>query len=113
MDDRSGVAILRQLCFVVASWKEDKQTDVELLDCFVQSRDEQVFSTLVGRYSKLVWGVCLRMLKNPADAQDALQATFLRLARDAHWIIKHQSPAGWLYQVARDCAIDLHHSIAR
>lgn len=113
MADHSGVAILRQLRFVVASWKEDPRTDVELLNRFIQTRDEQAFSTLVGRHSELVWGVCLRVLKNPADAQDALQATFLRLARDAHRIIKQESLAGWLYRVARDCAIDLRRSIAR
>jgi RNA polymerase sigma factor (sigma-70 family) len=113
MADHSGVAILRQLRFVVASWKEDTRTDVELLNRFIQTRDEQAFSTLVGRHSELVWGVCLRVLKNPADAQDALQATFLRLARDAHRITKQESLAGWLYRVARDCAIDLRRSIAR
>ncbi|MCS6865207.1 MAG: sigma-70 family RNA polymerase sigma factor [Gemmataceae bacterium] len=113
MADPSGTTILRQLRFVVASWKEDQRTDVELLNRFIQTRDEQAFSTLVGRHSELVWGVCLRVLKNPADAQDALQATFLRLARDAHRIIKQEALAGWLYRVARDCAIDLRRAIAR
>src|SRR5262245_38626178 len=100
-------AVLRQLRFVVASWKDDKRTDVELLHRFVQTRDEQAFTTLVGRHSEMVWGVCLRILRNQADAEDALQATFLRLARDASRIVNRKALAGWLYRVARDCAIDL------
>ena len=106
-------SVVRQLRFVVASWKEDVRTDVELLQRFVQSRDEQSFTTLVGRHSEMVWGVCSRILRNTADAEDALQATFLRLARDAGRIANREALAGWLFRVARVCAIDLHRSIAR
>ncbi|MBA4191357.1 MAG: hypothetical protein C0467_25535 [Planctomycetaceae bacterium] len=113
MAANAGQAVLRQLRFVVASWKEDRRTDVELLQHFIDSRDEQAFATLVGRHSELLWGVCQRVLRNPADAEDALQATFLRLARDASRIVKREALAGWLFRVARDCAIDLRRSIAR
>lgn len=104
---------VRQLWFVVASWKEDKRTDVELLRRFIQSRDEQVFSTLVGRHSELVWGVCLRILRNIADAEDAAQATILRLARDANRIVNQDALTGRLLRVTRDCAIDLQRTILR
>jgi RNA polymerase sigma factor (sigma-70 family) len=86
---------------------------VELLRRFVQSRDEPAFTTLVGRYSNLVWGVCLRVLRNPTAAEDALQATFLRLARDADRIANREVLAGWLFRVARGCAIDLRRAILR
>jgi hypothetical protein len=81
MGSDARLAVLRRLRFVVGSWKEDGRTDVELLARFVQTRDEQAFATLVGRYAELVWGVCLRVLRNAADAEDALQATFLRPPR--------------------------------
>jgi len=113
MAANAGQSVLRQLRFVVASWKEDGRTDVELLQHFIETRDEQAFSTLVGRHSEVLWGVCQRVLRNPADAEDALQATFLRLARDAARIVKREALGGWLFRVARDCAIDLRRSIAR
>lgn len=113
MADKVGSSIIRQLRFVVASWKEDPRTDVELLRRFVHTRDEQAFTTLVGRHSELVWGTCLRVLRNPTDAEDALQAAFLRLAREAKRIGSSDVLAAWLYRVARDCAIDLQRSILR
>ena len=113
MAAKAGSTVVRQLRFVVASWKEDTRTDVELLRQFIQTRDEQAFTTLVGRHSELVWGVGLRVLCNAADADDALQATFLRLARDAKRIINKETLAAWLFRVARDCAVDLQRSILR
>ncbi|MCI0705547.1 MAG: sigma-70 family RNA polymerase sigma factor, partial [Planctomycetia bacterium] len=104
---------LRQLGFVVGSWQEDRRTDIELLSRFVQTRDEQAFSTLVGRYGQLVWGVCLRVLGNRADAEDAFQATFLRLASAAERIVKGEALASWLFSAARGCAIDLRRMITR
>jgi RNA polymerase sigma factor (sigma-70 family) len=105
--------VLRQLGFVVASWREDRRSDIELLTRFVQTRDEQAFSAIVGRHAQLVWGVCRRILANQADAEDALQATFLRLARDASRIVNRQALASWLFTAARGCAIDLRRMVAR
>ena len=113
MAEKPRSTVIRQLRFVVASWKEDTRTDVELLRRFIQTRDEQAFTTLVGRHSELVWGVCLRVLRNQADAEDALQATFLRLSRDAKRILNKEALGGWLFRVARDCSIDLQRSINR
>lgn len=113
MAEKSASNVLRQLRFVVAAWKEDPRTDAELLRRFAQARDEQAFGTLVGRHSELVWGVCLRVLRNPADAEDALQGTFLRLARDAKRIANTEALGGWLFRVARDCSIDLQRALAR
>jgi RNA polymerase sigma factor (sigma-70 family) len=113
MPQQSYSTFVQSLHFLVAAWKEDTRTDKDLLCLFIHTRNEQAFATLVGRHSKMVWNVCLRILKNCTDAEDALQAAFLRLARDASLIINQEAVAPWLYRVARDCSIDLQRSIIR
>jgi RNA polymerase sigma factor (sigma-70 family) len=108
-----GSSILPRSRLVVADWRDDPRTDVELLDRFVHLRDEKAFATLVGRHGELVWGVCLRILRNQTDAEDALQSTFLRLARDAGRIQNGDALTGWVIRAARDSAIDMQRAIRR
>jgi RNA polymerase sigma factor (sigma-70 family) len=48
----------------------------------------------------MVLAACRRVLGDPHDVQDAFQATFLVLVRNARSIRKRQSVAGWLQSVA-------------
>jgi RNA polymerase sigma factor (sigma-70 family) len=74
--------------------------DAELLERYVQRRDEAAFEVLVWRHGGMVLGVCRRLLGQEQDAEDAFQATFLALARGAGSISQRESAAGWLYRVA-------------
>lgn len=86
--------------------------DVQLLDCFLQSHDEDAFASLVGRHGPMVWGVCRRLL-HPHDAEDAFQATFLVLARKAGSIRSKATMGNWLYGVAHQTALQARRTIAR
>jgi RNA polymerase sigma-70 factor (ECF subfamily) len=71
-----------------------------LLNEYVNRRDETAFALLVHRYGPLVLAVCRRVLGHEQDAEDAFQATFLVLARQAGAIRKSASMSSWLYRVA-------------
>ncbi len=80
-------------------------SDAQLLERFVAARDEAAFEALVWRHGAMVLGVCLRVLRQADDAEDAFQATFLALVRKAGSIGKRQSVGSWLYKVAYRVAL--------
>jgi RND family efflux transporter MFP subunit len=82
-------------------------SDGELLDRFLRDRDaagETAFAALVERHGPMVLRVCEQALNDPNAAEDALQATFLVLARQAGTIRKRTSVSSWLFGVARRAA---------
>ena len=52
----------------------------------------------------MVLGVCRRVLRDPDDAADAFQATFLVLVRKAGSVRVDDSLGRWLYGVSRRVA---------
>ena len=79
---------------------QDDRPDRELVASFLASHDEAAFAALVRRHGPMVRAVCLSILRNPADADDAFQATFLVLVRRAAVIRDRAALGGWLYAVA-------------
>jgi RNA polymerase sigma factor (sigma-70 family) len=62
---------------------------------------EAAFAVLVARHGPMVLGVCRRALRDPDDAADAFQATFLILVRKADSVRVEGSLGRWLYGVSR------------
>jgi len=84
-----------------------------LLDA-LSRRDPAAFEALVSRHGPTtVWAVCRRQLRNPADAADAFQATFLVLLRKGRSLTGVTSVGGWLYRVAFRTALKARTSAAR
>ena len=80
-------------------------TDGQLLESFVTNHDSAAFEALVRRHGPMVQGVCLRVLRNQHDAEDAFQATFLVLAHKAARVIPREMVGNWLYGVAHTTAL--------
>src|SRR5262245_7487504 len=78
--------------------------DAELVRRFTEQRDEGAFTALVERYGTVVLGVCRRVLRHEQDAEDAFQATFLVLARNAGSLRRAGAVGNWLYGVAHNVA---------
>src|SRR5437016_5365129 len=87
--------------------------DAQLLDGFIAHRDEAAFEAIVRRHGPMVLGVCLRMLGNHHDAEDAFQATFLVLVRKAASIMPRALVGNWLYGVAHQTALKARALAAR
>jgi RNA polymerase sigma factor (sigma-70 family) len=97
---------IRQLhCRALKAGGAESVSDAELLRRFLAGRDEAAFELLVWRHGILVLTTCRRILGSTAEVDDAFQATFLALLRQAGRIRRSESLPGWLHRVARRIAI--------
>ena len=83
---RRDGAILRQLRTLYNIGTIGDLTDGQLLERFATDVDEVAelaFSALVERHEAMVWRVCLAIVRDEHEAEDAFQATFLVLVRKA------------------------------
>jgi RNA polymerase sigma factor (sigma-70 family) len=83
---------------------EGDPSDDQLLSAFVSSRDEGAFHQIVRRHGPMVHGVCRRVLRNDADADDAFQAVFVVFLRKANTVRPGNLLGNWLYGVAVNVA---------
>ena len=88
-------------------------TDWQLLEQFVERRDQDAFESLVRVHGPMVLGVCRRVTGHHHDAEEAFQAAFLVLARKAASIWPRQMLASWLYGVAFRTALKLRTATAK
>ena len=58
-------------------------SEAELLDRFASRRDEAAFAALVALHGPMVLATCRGVLRDPTDAEDAFQPTFLVLVKKA------------------------------
>ena len=89
--------------------------DDAFLLSLVQSGDEQAIATLFDRYSRIVYSVALRVLSDPALAEDVLQEVFMQMWRTpGSFTAAEGNLGGWLAVLSRNRSIDVlrrkHHA---
>jgi RNA polymerase sigma-70 factor (ECF subfamily) len=81
-------------------------TDEELVRR-AQRGDRAAFDQLVVRHRDRVYAVALRLTRNPADAEDALQDTFLNAYRALGRFGGRARVSTWLYRIAANASYDV------
>ena len=96
----------------MTSGSADPRTDENLVAAWVAG-DRRAFDTLVDRYDRRVYGICYRYFGNAADAEDAMQDTFVALLRRAETFTGAAAFSTWLYRVATNACNDLARKRSR
>ena len=85
----------------------EEVTDLELLWLYKQTGEMEALGLLYTRYTPLIYGVCLKYLKDRNDAQDAVMNIFEKLVSI---LLDHEVSyfKSWLYVTARNhCLMQL------
>ena len=83
-------------------------SDDGLLLTKIAQGDEDAMALVFDRYSKVVYSVSLRVLRDPAAAEDVLQEIFMQVWRKPESFLSTRgSLGGWLAVVARNRSIDV------
>jgi RNA polymerase sigma factor (sigma-70 family) len=110
------LGVTRELRAIIDGGTVAGLTDGQLLARFASHRGpeaELAFTALVMRHGPLVFGVCQSLLRNPHDAEDAFQATFMVLAKKAGSLRQPDRLGPWLHGVAHQTARRLKDKNAR
>lgn len=79
----------------------------EALMAGVARGDSRALAQLYDRYSRLVYGLALKILANPEHAEDVVQETFWRVwSRSATFQAGASSFPPWLFGITRNLCID-------
>ena len=79
------------------------QSDTVLLDKWRAQSDADAFAELLSRHASMVYGACLRVVRNPGIAEEVAQECFLELMKGPRGI---QCIGAWLHTVATRRALD-------
>ncbi len=83
---------------------QEAQRDEELV-LHAQAGDDAAFAELVHRHESRVYTLALKMLRNPADAEDVLQETFINALHGLGSFRGDASFSTWLYRIAYNATL--------
>jgi len=80
-------------------------SDKQLIQTFIDG-DQIAFRSLVLRYQDHMFSVCMSVLKNRDEAQEATQDTFLKVHRAIKSYNSESKFSSWLYKIAYRTSLD-------
>jgi len=87
---------------------QSQSAEIAGLIARVALRDRAAFRDLYGRTSAKLFGVCLRILRDRSEAEEALQEVYVKVWQRAdRYVQSGFSPISWLVAVARNHCLDL------
>ncbi len=89
---------------VLAGWMEIAPSAVR--DETRQHTDEEALAALVDEHASMLYRVAFCVLRNPADAEDAVQETFLRVLRHRDSLNEVRDHRVWLIRIVWNLVLD-------
>jgi RNA polymerase sigma-70 factor (ECF subfamily) len=86
---------------ISASYHYTRLSDDELVKLFKEQKETEIIGVLYKRYMYLVYGVCMKYLKNREDSQDAVMQIFETVVHDVSRF-EVRIFKSWLYGVSRN-----------
>ena len=83
------------------SQKSNHIDDKELLQNFYADHSNEWLGILLPRYTLLLFGVCMKYLKNEEDAKDCVQQIFFKAISELHKY-RVEYFKSWIYMVAKN-----------
>ncbi len=116
MANVASLALVRQIGVLFDGGSSAGLSDGQLLERYIARGDqagEAAFAAMVARHGPMVLGVCRQLVGDHHHAEDAFQAVFLVLARQARSIRDPDLLGAWLYRVALRTARTARGRLAR
>jgi len=89
---------------IFAGWMEIPESSVR--DQTRQFADEEALAALVSQYAATLYRVAYSVLRNPADAEDAVQEAFLRVLRHRDSLAEVRDQRVWLIRIVWNIVLD-------
>ncbi len=107
------VIIINHLIFKIPYKRQQKRTDEELIAGFISTGDPELLGELYTGYMHLVYGVCMKYLKDRDEASDAVMQIFEKLIYEIPGQ-KIQNFRSWLYVVTKNyCLMQIRSQKSR
>lgn len=95
---------LRKIISTISGERYTKESvlstsDEKLIETFINENNQGAFEEIVNRYVDKIYGLALRITRNPSDAEEVLQEVFLSLAKRIDTFRGEAKFSSWLYRV--------------